>query len=68
MVTLFHEMGHCLHHLLGEGDLPSIGGISGVEWDAVELPSQFLENFAFDARVLKAASAHVGPASRCPTT
>jgi len=59
VVTLFHEMGHCLHHLLGEGDLPSIGGISGGEWDAVELPSQFLENFAFDARVLKAASAHV---------
>ncbi|GHC82541.1 M3 family metallopeptidase [Novosphingobium pokkalii] len=58
MVTLFHEMGHCLHHLLGEGDLPSIGGLSGVEWDAVELPSQFLENFAFDATVLKAASAH----------
>ncbi|PTR11859.1 MULTISPECIES: M3 family metallopeptidase [unclassified Novosphingobium] len=58
VVTLFHEMGHCLHHLLGEGDIPSIGGISGVEWDAVELPSQFLENFAYDPAVLKAASAH----------
>lgn len=58
VVTLFHEMGHCLHHLLGEGDMPSIGGISGVEWDAVELPSQFLENFAYDPAVLKAASAH----------
>lgn len=58
MVTLFHEMGHCLHHLLGEVDLPSIGGISGVEWDAVELPSQFLENFAWEKATLKAASAH----------
>jgi oligopeptidase A len=58
MVTLFHEMGHCLHHLLGEVDLPSIGGISGVEWDAVELPSQFLENFAWETATLKAASAH----------
>lgn len=58
MVTLFHEMGHCLHHLLGEVDLPSIGGISGVEWDAVELPSQFLENFAWEPATLKAASAH----------
>jgi oligopeptidase A len=58
MVTLFHEMGHCLHHLLGEVDLPSVGGISGVEWDAVELPSQFLENFAWERATLKAASAH----------
>jgi oligopeptidase A len=58
MVTLFHEMGHCLHHLLSEVDLPSIGGISGVEWDAVELPSQFLENFAWEPATLKAASAH----------
>lgn len=58
MVTLFHEMGHCLHHLLGEVDLPSVGGIAGVEWDAVELPSQFLENFAWEPATLKAASAH----------
>ena len=58
MVTLFHEMGHCLHHLLTEADLPSVGGTAGVEWDAVELPSQFLENFAWEPAVLKAASAH----------
>jgi oligopeptidase A len=58
MVTLFHEMGHCLHHLLGEVDLASIGGIAGVEWDAVELPSQFLENFAWEPATLKAASSH----------
>ncbi len=58
MVTLFHEMGHCLHHLLTQVDLPSIGGISGVEWDAVELPSQFLENFAWEPAMLRRVSAH----------
>ena len=58
MVTLFHEMGHCLHHLLSPVDVPSVAGISGVEWDAVELPSQFLENFAWEPATLKAASAH----------
>jgi len=60
MVTLFHEMGHCLHHLLSPVDVPSVAGIAGVEWDAVELPSQFLENFAWEPATLKAASAHVG--------
>ena len=59
MVTLFHEMGHCLHHLLSPVDVPSVAGIAGVEWDAVELPSQFLENFAWEPATLKAASAHV---------
>ena len=59
MVTLFHEMGHCLHHLLSPVDVPSVAGISGVEWDAVELPSQFLENFAWEPATLRAASAHV---------
>ena len=58
MVTLFHEMGHCLHHLLSPVDVPSVAGISGVEWDAVELPSQFLENFAWEPATLRAASAH----------
>lgn len=57
MVTLFHEMGHCLHHVLTEVDLPSVGGISGVEWDAVELPSQFTENFAWEPAMLKRVSA-----------
>ncbi|UYY79486.1 M3 family metallopeptidase [Sphingomonas sp. R1] len=59
MVTLFHEMGHVLHHLLSPVDVPSVAGVAGVEWDAVELPSQFLENFAWEPAVLKAASAHV---------
>ena len=59
MVTLFHEMGHCLHHLLSQVDVPSVAGIAGVEWDAVELPSQFLENFAWEPATLKAASADV---------
>ncbi|MBH1998466.1 MAG: M3 family metallopeptidase [Sphingomonadaceae bacterium] len=58
MVTLFHEMGHCLHHLLTQVDLPSVGGIAGVEWDAVELPSQFMENFAWEPAMLRRVSAH----------
>ncbi|MBO9713307.1 M3 family metallopeptidase [Sphingomonas sp.] len=58
MITLFHEMGHCLHHVLTEVELPSIGGIAGVEWDAVELPSQFMENFAWEPAILRIVSAH----------
>jgi oligopeptidase A len=50
--TLFHEMGHALHHLLSNSDDYFISGINGVEWDVVEFPSQFLENFAFDEKVL----------------
>ncbi len=56
--TLFHEMGHVLHHLLTEVDLPGVGGIDGVEWDAVELPSQFMENFAWQREALDLIARH----------
>jgi len=52
VVTLFHEFGHALHHLLTEVDYPSVAGTNGVAWDAVELPSQFLENFTWRPEVL----------------
>jgi oligopeptidase A len=58
-VTLFHEFGHALHHLLTEVEEFSASGISGVEWDAVELPSQFMENFIWDWRVLEPMTAHI---------
>ena len=59
VVTLFHEFGHMLHHLLTRIDLPSVSGINGVAWDAVELPSQFMENFAWNYDVLSRCSAHI---------
>ena len=58
VVTLFHEFGHCLHHLLTRVDWPSAAGINGVAWDAVELPSQFLENFAWHPTVIERLSGH----------
>ena len=57
--TLFHEMGHGLHHLLTTINNSSIAGINGVEWDAVELPSQFMENFAWDYAIIKTITSHV---------
>jgi len=59
VLTLFHEFGHGLHHMLTRVDFPSVAGINGVPWDAVELPSQFMENFAWCAEVLPLISAHV---------
>ena len=58
VVTLFHEFGHMLHHLLTRIGYPSIAGINGVPWDAVELPSQFMENFAWSYDVLTRCSSH----------
>ena len=58
VLTLFHECGHSLHHLLTEIDYPSISGINGVAWDAIELPSQFLENYAWRPEVLREITAH----------
>jgi len=58
VVTLFHEFGHMLHHLLTRVGFPSVSGINGVPWDAVELPSQFMENFAWNYDVLTRCSSH----------
>lgn len=59
VTTLFHEFGHGLHHLLTQVDELGVSGISGVEWDAVELPSQFMENFCWEWEVLQQLSSHV---------
>jgi oligopeptidase A len=59
VTTLFHEFGHGLHHMLTEVEELSVSGISGVEWDAVELPSQFMENFCWEWEVLQGMTAHV---------
>ncbi|GHD74981.1 M3 family metallopeptidase [Vogesella fluminis] len=58
VTTLFHEFGHGLHHLLTRVDELGVSGISGVEWDAVELPSQFMENFCWEWDVLQGMTAH----------
>lgn len=67
MQTLLHETGHSLHHLLTQVDRPGIAGIAGFEWDAVELPSQLLEDFAWDPRVLTRMSCHYRTGDNLPT-
>ncbi|HEU4531735.1 MAG TPA: M3 family metallopeptidase, partial [Steroidobacteraceae bacterium] len=66
VVTLFHEFGHGLHHLLTRARYPSVAGINGVPWDAVELPSQFMENYAWSEEVLPRISAHVTTGAPLP--
>jgi oligopeptidase A len=64
--TLFHEFGHGLHHMLTQVDELGVSGISGVEWDAVELPSQFMENFCWEWQVLQGMTAHVDSGEPLP--
>lgn len=59
VITLFHEMGHALHALLGEVDEPGASAFAAVEWDAIELPSQFMENFCWEYDVLKDLTRHI---------
>lgn len=66
VTTLFHEFGHALHHLLTEVDEVAVSGIHGVEWDAVELPSQFMENFCWEWDVIAGMSAHVDTGDTLP--
>ena len=67
VTTLFHEFGHGLHHMLTRVAYPSVAGINGVPWDAVELPSQFMENFVWTPEVLPLISAHVVSGEPLPT-
>ena len=66
VITLFHEFGHGLHHLLTEIEELGVSGINGVEWDAVELPSQFMENFCWEWDVLKHMTRHVDSGETLP--
>jgi oligopeptidase A len=66
VITLFHEFGHGLQHMLTQIDDIGVSGISGVEWDAVELPSQFMENFCWEWDVLKRLTAHVDTGEPMP--
>jgi oligopeptidase A len=66
VITLFHEFGHGLHHLLTEVEELGVSGISGVEWDAVELPSQFMENFCWEWDVLQGMTRHAETGAKLP--
>ncbi|MBW9264308.1 MAG: oligopeptidase A [Candidatus Thiodiazotropha sp. (ex. Lucinisca nassula)] len=66
VLTLFHEFGHGLHHLLTTVDYPAVAGINGVAWDAVELPSQFMENWCWEKAALDLISGHVDTGDPIP--
>ncbi len=66
VITLFHEFGHGLHHLLTEVEDLGVSGINGVEWDAVELPSQFMENFCWEWDVVRGMTRHIDTAEPLP--
>ncbi len=68
VITLFHEFGHGLHHLLTQVEELGVSGISGVEWDAVELPSQFMENFCWEWDVLQGMTRHSDTGEKLPRT
>ncbi|EJN09541.1 M3 family metallopeptidase [Herbaspirillum sp. YR522] len=68
VITLFHEFGHGLHHMLTQVDEVGVSGISGVEWDAVELPSQFMENFCWEWDVLQQLTSHAETGAQLPRT
>ena len=68
VITLFHESGHGLHHLLTQVGALGVSGINGVEWDAVELPSQFMENFCWEWEVLEKMTAHAETGKPLPKT
>jgi oligopeptidase A len=66
VITMFHEFGHGLHHMLTQVDEYGVSGIKGVEWDAVELPSQFMENFCWEWDVLRHMTQHVETGAQLP--
>lgn len=66
VLTLFHEFGHCLHHLLSQVDSADISGIHGVAWDAIELPSQLMENFAWQEPIIQQISKHIQTGAPLP--
>jgi len=68
VITLFHEFGHGLHHMLTKIDVPDVAGINGVEWDAVELPSQFMENFCWQKQALELFARHYQTGEVLPET
>jgi oligopeptidase A len=66
VITLFHEFGHGLHHMLTQIDYAGVSGINGVAWDAVELPSQFMENWCWERKALDLISGHIKTGEQIP--